>query len=143
MNATLGAREPADARRHRGSGRGAVLQLALGTPDQVRRFHVEGVGQDEQGAQRRRVFAALQEADVGRVQVACRPKCFLGELSRLPGVPQDAPKRLVQPLGAAYRSLGHGSDCCGLARAYSTEYVLSFRGRAWREDRKGATGSLT
>ncbi len=116
---------------HREAGklrRRASAKFSFGAGDQFGRLHVERVGKNEQGAQRGRVLGAFEQADVGRVQLACGPKGLLGESPRPSCLAQHTPERFVQPLGSACRSLGHGPDCCGPARTYSTEYVLSFTG---------------
>lgn len=134
MGATLGrrAQEQAGAATRPASASQPLSELAFGALDQFGRPHVEGPGKRKEGADRGRVLAALQEADVRGVQVACCRQRFLGQLLGPPRVPKDAPERFVQPLGAALRSLGHGSDCRGLAYMYSTEYVLSFSGNRLR-----------
>ena len=103
-------------------------QFVFGACNQFGRLHVERVGEHEQGAKRRRVLGAFEEADVGRVQLARGAEGLLGESPRPSCLAQHAPERFVQPLGSACRSLGHGPDCCGPARDHSTEYVLTFTG---------------
>lgn len=50
------------------------LSLPRDIPNQLRRYHPEGVGQVEHDRERRHVLSALDEADVAHVQV-----CQFGE----------------------------------------------------------------
>jgi len=121
-------------RRMPGLSGGASPKFPFRAFHQFGRFQTQSVGEDEHSTQRGRVLPAFEQADVGRVQLARGAETLLGEPLGLPGVAKHAPERFVQPLGSACRSLGHGPDCCGRPRRYSTEYVLSFgtSGTPWR-----------